>query len=148
MICDLTIFLDVKTYKSLCKTINEKICKRMERVGGLITRKLDDVLTFGNYMMKFPLTKFIYIAVSTSALRQVSQLNVRTGSDNGRYNCTVIGEFSTQSLGSASYTLTVTSEYAFTLHMHLENVQEYFLLSLLICNFIKLSLVCSYSVSC
>ena len=90
----------------------------------LITRKLDDVLTFGNYMMKFPLTKFIYIVVPTSALRQVSQLNVRTGNDNGRYNCTVIGEFSTQSLGSASYTMTVTSEYAFTLHMHLENVQE------------------------
>ena len=75
-------------------------------------------------MIKFPLTKFIYIAVSTSALRQVSQLNVCTGNDNGRYNCTVIGEISTQSLGSANYTLSVTSEYAFTLHMHLENVQE------------------------
>ena len=36
MICDLTIFLDVKAYKSLCKTINEKICKRMERVGGCV----------------------------------------------------------------------------------------------------------------
>ena len=51
-------------------------------------------------------------------------VNVRTSSDNGRYTCTVIREVSTQPMGSASYTLSVTSEYAFTLHTCLENVQE------------------------
>ena len=35
MIYDVTIFLDVKAYKSLFKTTNGKICKCMERVGGL-----------------------------------------------------------------------------------------------------------------
>ena len=51
-------------------------------------------------------------------------VNVRNGSDNGSYNCTVIGEAGKQPLGSASYTLSATSEYAFTLHTCLENVQE------------------------
>ena len=50
-------------------------------------------------------------------------VNVRNGSDNGTYTCTVAGD-STQPMGSASYTLSVTSEYAFPLHTCLENFQE------------------------
>ena len=42
-------------------------------------------------------------------------VNVRNGSDNGNYICDV-GEATTQQVGSASYTLSVTSEHVFTLN--------------------------------
>ena len=41
-------------------------------------------------------------------------VNVRNGTDNGTYTCTVVGD-STQQMGTASYTFTVTCE----LCMHL-----------------------------
>ena len=47
----------------------------------------------------------------------------RANADNGDYTCTVVGD-STQQMGKASYTLSVTSEYTVTLHTCLENVQE------------------------
>ena len=37
-------------------------------------------------------------------------VNVRNGSDNGTYTCNIVGGDSTQQMGTASYTLTVTRE--------------------------------------
>ena len=37
-------------------------------------------------------------------------VNVRNSSDTGTYTCTVVGEDSTQQMGTASYTLTAASK--------------------------------------
>ena len=43
-------------------------------------------------------------------LGNILVVNIRNGSDNGAYTCTVVGEASTQQVGSAIYTLTVASK--------------------------------------